>query len=112
MSLLQNGTFDKELVFHLKEARLPEDPRKIIGRLYQFGCEHGSHHHILVGTVVAIEISDEGGLQLYVSNPRFWGSQLRSLIYANRKWLARIEQDEEGKRLKERSTFEGEFKLL
>lgn len=36
-----------ELELTLKKAGLPYDSRQIIGQLYQFECEHGSHDHVL-----------------------------------------------------------------
>ena len=88
---LEQVSFQAELEFRLREAGLPTNPRQIVGQLYQFGCEHGSHHHVLVGTVLAIEISDEGGLELHVSNPRFWGKKLISIIHSNSKWMVFVE---------------------
>lgn len=104
MSLGQES-FQAELESILREAGLPTEPHKIVGRLYRFGCEHGSHHHILTGTVHAIEISDEGGFDLYVSNPRFWGERLISIKHSNGKWMAHVE-------IVLRGFFEGEFQLL
>ena len=91
MSLGQNQTFASELEAELREAGLPSDPSQIVGHLYRFGCEHGSHHHILAGTIQAIEVSDEGGLDLYVSNPRFWGERLISINHSNGKWMAYVD---------------------
>ena len=110
MSLGQNETFESALETELLEVGLPTDPRQIVGRLYRFGCEHGSHHHILVGTVQAIEVSDEGGLNLYVSNPRFWGMRLISIEYGDGTWYAYV--DREGELSLKIRFFEGEFQLL
>lgn len=90
MSLGQNS-FAAELESELRGASLPTDPHRIVGRLYWFGCEYGSHHHVLVGTVQAVEISDEGGLNLYVSNPRFGGRRLISITYADYAWMAYVD---------------------
>lgn len=107
---LETGNLQKELEFQLKEAGLPIDSKKIIGQMYRFECEHGSHHHILVGIIKAIEISDEGGLDLYVTNPRFWGRNLISIMYDNGKWMVYIDyHDEPGQK---KTTFEGNFHLL
>ena len=129
MSLGQES-FQAELEFELREAGLPTDPRQIVGRLYQFGCEHGSHHHILVGTVQAVEISDEGGLDLHVSSPRFWGKRLISINHSNGKWMAyvdvkprewsdqaleRMSTEEHSRAIEEdiaRRFFDGELQLL
>ena len=60
----------------------------LIGRLFTFNSEHGSHHHMLCGTITGINISDEGGLQLSVSIPEIWGKRLKSLIYIERTEVA------------------------
>ena len=92
MSLGRGETYQSVLRETLREAKFSlessAEPRKLIGLHYRFGCEHGSHHSILVGTIQAIEVSDEGGLELYVSNPLFWGEQLVSINYSGGKWLA------------------------
>ena len=130
MSLRQNQTFASELETQLREAGLSSVPSEIVGHLYQFGCEHGSHHHILAGTVQAIEVSDEGGLDFYVTSPRFWGKRLISIKYSNGKWMAYVDikprewsdkalermSEEEHNRVIEEDIaakfFEGEFQLL
>ena len=130
MSLGKSQTFESELENELREAGLPLAPSKIVGRPYRFGCEHGSHHHILAGTIQAIEVSDEGGLNLYVSNPRFWGERLISMKHSSGKWMAYVDikprewNDEALERMSEEEHeraiqkdiaakfFEGEFQLL
>ena len=130
MSLAQNQTFEKILETELREAGLPAVPSEVVGRLYRFGCEHGSHHHILSGTIQASEVSDEGGLDLYVTNPRFWGKRLISIKNSNGKWMAYVDikprewSDEALERMSEEQHelaieediaarfFEGEFHLL
>lgn len=127
---IQSASFREELELVLREANLPTDVQKIIGRQYRFGCEHGSHHHILSGVIQAVEVSDEGGLDLYVSNPRFWGERLVSIKYSNGRWTAYVDikpqpltdadyerlSDEEVDRKVEADIaakfFEGEFMLL
>ena len=91
MSLRQIQKLESKLQNELREAGLPLAPSKIVGRLYRFRCEHGSHYHILAGTIQAIEVSDEGGLDLYVSNPRFWGERLISIMHSNGKWMAYVD---------------------
>ena len=131
MNIRQKEVFLDKLKHNLKKAGLPTDPRHIIGQQYWFECEHGSHNHMFVGTVQAIEISDEGGLDFYVSNPVFWGNRLISIKHANGKWMAYVEA--EGQQLTEKEKeeipaeeiadrlierqiaaqfFEGEFRLL
>ena len=130
MSLGQNQTFASELEAELREAGLPSDPSQIVGHLYRFGCEHGSHHHILAGTIQAIEVSDEGGLDLYVTNPSFWGERLISIKRSNGKWMAcvdinprewsdealeRVSEEEHERMIAEdiaAKFFDGEFQLL
>ncbi|OGG47596.1 hypothetical protein A2671_00280 [Candidatus Kaiserbacteria bacterium RIFCSPHIGHO2_01_FULL_49_13] len=130
MSLEQNQTFASELETQLREAGLPGAPREIVGRLYQFGCEQTAHHHILVGTIQAVEVSDEGGLNFYVTNPRFWGARLISITFSDGKWMAYVDikprgwSKEELERMSEEEVdraieeniaakfFEGEFQLL
>ena len=130
MSLAQNQTFEAALEAELKGAGLPPVPSEVVGRPYRFGCEHGSHHHILSGTIQAIEVSDEGGLALYVTNPRFWGERLISIKHSNSKWMAYVDikprewSDEALERMSEEKHerviaediaakfFEGEFELL
>ena len=70
----------------LHVANLPMNPCKIIGQFYKFD----SHHHTLVGTIQAIEVSDEGDINLYVSNPLFWDAQLISIKHNNGKWVAHV----------------------
>ncbi len=119
-----------ELERELQEARLPTDLSKLIGRIYRFECEHGPHHTDLAGTVKAVEVSDEGGLDLYVSSPRFWGERLISIKHNNGTWsayvdikpkelsdaaYARMSEEEVDRRTKQDIAarfFEGEFILL
>lgn len=132
MTLAKGQTFAAALREALQHAGLPTDPKEIVGRLYRFGCEHGSHHQILCGTICGIEVSDEGGLELHVTNPRFWGAPLISIMYgeASHRWVARVEappterSDEEWERMSPKEAehaiaadialefFEGEFNLL
>jgi hypothetical protein len=129
MSLEKGQTFESELKRVLLDAKLPDCAQYTIGRSYRFGCVHGSHHHILTGRILAIEISDEGSLDLYVTNPRLWGLKLISIRYDNSKWMAYVdipyshgERDDELKksmpmmtpteRILASNFFEGEFKLL
>ncbi len=60
----------------------------LVGRLFTFESKHGSHYHLLCGTITGISISDEGGLELFVSIPEIWGERFRSLIYneIERSW--------------------------
>ncbi|MDO8425113.1 MAG: hypothetical protein Q7T01_01195 [bacterium] len=88
MSLGQGETFDSALAEALQEAGLPLSPTLVIGQQFRFGSEHGSHHNILVGTIIGIELGDEAGLELYVSNPRIWGTPLISIMYSDGTWSA------------------------
>lgn len=91
MNFEQHQTLRFEIERELEKAELPLILNAVIGRLYKFVAIHGSHHHALSGTIQAIEVSDEGGLDLYVSNPRFWGERLISIKYCNGKWMAYID---------------------
>lgn len=86
-------SFDRELEKELRDTGLPTNPREVIGRVYRFGCKKGSHHFILVGTITAIEISDEGGFKLIVSNREIWGMQLKSIAKTDPGWEARVLDD-------------------
>ena len=90
---LEKMDFDLMLKLALTEAGIwvYPHPHRIIGRAFRFDCRHGSHHEILVGTIVAIKISDEGGLDLFVSSPRFWGKPLISIKRSNGKWMAYVD---------------------
>ena len=130
MSLGENETFALVLEEQLRKAGLPTNPAEVMSQIYRFGCEHGSHHQILVGTVLAIEISDEGSLELHVSNPTFWNQRLISLMYGNSGWMAYVDikprewsevelermADEERQRVFDEDLqakfFHGEFALL
>lgn len=65
--------------------------RDVLGKHYLFECEHGSHEEVLAGTIQAISWSDEGGLQLYVTSPRFFGRPLICLRCLNGEWGAFID---------------------
>lgn len=78
------------------------NPHHIIGSLFRFECQHGSHERELVGTILSYEISDECPLALTVSNRTIWGAELSDLAYSGGKWYARAGDD----------TFVGTLKLL
>ncbi|MBX4204859.1 MAG: hypothetical protein KW788_01560 [Candidatus Doudnabacteria bacterium] len=124
MSLAPGRSFRTELQYALQSANLPLGPEPIIGRMFRFGCEHGSHHHILVGTITAIEVSDEGGLQLHVSSPKMWGEKIKGISHTSRGWVLvldiphekllanRMEGEELDTYIYEQTVFPGEFELL
>jgi len=87
----EEKSFASELEFELLAAGLPAYPHNILGRPYRFGCDFGSHRQILVGTVLAIKLSDEGALELHVSNPSFWGTSLISIMHNNGEWMAYLD---------------------
>lgn len=70
----------------IEEAGLKDMPRQLLGKSYRFVAEHGSHHQILFGTVTAINISDESGLELFVTSPTFFGLPLVSLRRSDGNW--------------------------
>lgn len=106
----------------LREAGLPTD-REVIGQLYRFDCSHGSHREILVGSVKALGLSDEGGLALYVTSPTFWGEPLVSIQRRENGWVAYKPLSElsrgillnlkvSAEEVLGRAYFEGDFRLL
>lgn len=73
----------EELLVQAKFSAVPTDN---IGRKFLFDCPHGSHHEILFGTITGLSISDESGLTIFLSTPRFWGEPLHALRFNNGKW--------------------------
>ena len=84
------------------------DPHEIIGRPYRFECADKHHRYVLFGTVQAIKLSDEGSIDLCVSNSRFWGGHLTSINFHEGKWRVYVGGDNTGPSI----SFEGKFKLL
>ncbi len=76
----------KELVARLTEAKLSADPREILDRKFLFFTTHDSHHEILIGTITGIHISDEDGLELYITTPPVRGERLNRLRYLGSSW--------------------------
>lgn len=66
---------------------------QIMGRQYVFISTYGSHEVRLMGTIKAVEDTDEGGVRLFVSNPFFSSDRLVSLRWSNMEegWTAEIE---------------------
>ncbi|MGE5393066.1 MAG: hypothetical protein ACM3NH_04975 [Candidatus Saccharibacteria bacterium] len=61
------------------------------GEKFRFICEHGSHFHVVDGTITGIELSDEGGLQIEVSNRTMWGRPIMYLAFTKeRGWSIRL----------------------
>jgi hypothetical protein len=79
--------YDEKIENEIREAGLTANP---IGRPYRFGCTFGSHHQILIGTIEAVTLSDEGGLTLHGSNRRFWGMNLVGFYWScdKQEWAA------------------------
>ena len=101
----------------LHNAGLPTDPCLIIGRIYTFGKEMETDLPKLIGTIEAIEISKEGILELYVSNPTFRGKRLNSISPYDGKWVAGVDGSEDAvtRLLLEGESvdpFEGELHLI
>lgn len=69
-------------------------PTQTIGKQFMFAADHGSHSHLLLGTVTGIMYSDEGDLEVFVSIPTFWGRPLKSLKYSNGIWSAHLDIDD------------------
>lgn len=109
MRLARNKTFDLALKTKLEAAGLPFNPSEVVGRLYRFGCEHGSHYHILSGRIQAIEVSEMGDLILYVTNPRFRSGRLISFKQrGNGEWTAYVDWRNDANK----SFIDGELELL
>lgn len=111
MSLTAGRNFDLALTGALTAANLPINVMGVIGRVYRFDCEHGSHHHILVGTILAIEVSDEGGLELHVSSPKLWGQKIKCITHTSKGWAVVRHINQEVIPY-DQAVFLGEFKLL
>ena len=79
----------------LAEAGQKGDSTKVINKQFIFECRSSQHQQILIGTVLALEISDEDGLCLQVSSPFFKGKKLVCLRWDinNRTWEAIIEPE-------------------
>lgn len=85
----------KRMIEVMKEANL--SPADTLGKPFLFAASHGSHSHLLYGTVTGIMWSDEGGLMLFVSIPEIWGRPLKCLMYNDGTWSARLHIDQKEK---------------
>jgi len=91
MSSYARGQMGCDLVM----ANIPHDS---IGKQFVFSAKHGSHSYALMGTIMGMMWSDEGGLQLFVSMPEFWGRPLKCLSFGNDSiWSAVLEIDDKEK---------------
>lgn len=102
--------FVEDLTEALKAAGMDLPFAEMIGMKYLFGCEHGSHHHVLVGTITAVQLSDEGGLDLHISNPTIFGCKIKSLKWLDnsKSWAAFLDEE----RLEDRFLYGQELKLF
>lgn len=107
MSLEKGQSFLNMLDAGLKDEGVHASPTTLLGSTFQFGAAWGSHHEILMGKITGIGLSDEGGLDFYVSCPRFWGKPLISIKRNNGKWLAYIRDEDPNRRF-----YEGEFTIV
>lgn len=85
---------EKELAKELSRTGLPVSSFKsILDRAFFFSAEFRSHHCAIVGKITGFGISDEGGLDFYVSIPRFAGRKLISLKFDadEKQWLAVVD---------------------
>ncbi len=72
------------------------NPGSLVGRKYELNVTHGSHSTSLIGTILALQQSDEVGVELYISNPEFWGGRIRSLVHDHAdEWSIRTDDPEE-----------------
>lgn len=69
----------QQLQTSLASAGLPIEPVQLLNHVFQFSAEHGSHFHVLLGSILAVQFSDEGGLELHVTSPEFWNQKIKSL---------------------------------
>lgn len=77
-----------ELRETLFKAGLPADPTDVLHRTYMFRSNSGTQ--LLVGSITAIDLSAEGGLQLHVTSPNLRGRPFLFLLYdPQRGWAAR-----------------------
>lgn len=107
MGVEQVMKFSEELKKELLAVSLPSDPRDVIGHVYLFGYEEGSHPLILAGTVTGIEISYSYGLVLRVSNSRISDMEIIGLSPNSQgDWAVMV------KRGSKDLFFQGEFQLL
>ena len=67
-----------------------------IGSRFHFYAISGLHHHVLVGTITGIDLSNEWGLKLYSSVPEFGGKKLLYLSYDEdfERWYVRLAEDD------------------
>jgi hypothetical protein len=67
-------------------ANLSLSLKNVIGKVFQFHAK-GSPRCVIAGTIQAIDISsDDGYIQLCVSNRRFRGDIVRSIVHVNGVW--------------------------
>lgn len=84
-------SFQKDFEKALKEASLPTDAVRLIGRKYRIEHAGDWRRTVLVGTVTAIEFAWEQVplLVFYVSSPTLFGYRLEYVCYVPEKgWLA------------------------
>ena len=68
--------------------------KHILGRSFLFTCSHGSHRHILCGSITSIKFSDESGLKLYVTSPEIWGRKILCFSHHSKNgWAAYFPTD-------------------
>lgn len=97
----QEACMDNEIRRHeqwlksvLEQAGLGTE---LLGRRFIFSSVHGSHSTTKVGTIIGIDLSNELGLVLEVSNREFYGLPLVGLCFEDgeKTWSAmtRSERD-------------------
>ena len=82
----ETNLLEKELKTLLKGSHAGE----VIGKNFTFSAEFGTHFEVLMGTIVGAGYSDEGGLKLYVSCPKFSGLKLNSIVWESKKGKTRF----------------------
>lgn len=66
-------------------------PEEFVGLKFRFQAKWGSHFEVMIGQILGVAYSDEGGVQIEVSPKRFGGLPLISLMYAEEGWCAYLD---------------------
>ena len=79
--------FVQDLEKKLKEAGLPADLTKVVGRIFCFHWEENGAWVTVSSTITAIAL-DESGLYLHTPNAAFGNRRMLHLRYMNNGWAA------------------------
>ncbi|MDD5626209.1 MAG: hypothetical protein PHG83_03520 [Patescibacteria group bacterium] len=78
--------FKENLYEELKVARNAKGQLFELGQEFRFGFRYGAHYTVLIGTITGIRVSDEGGLQLQISNRRKGDARIDCIIKTEKGW--------------------------